>query len=54
MLHVLNLLLLLVLLGVRKLHNQGTAAALHSQTVVHRLDGEDSDLPVGEGYECTA
>ena len=43
--------MLLVLLGVRELHHQRAAAALHSQAVVHRLDGEDGDLPVGEGHE---
>ena len=50
-LHLLDLLLLLVLLGVRELDHQGRAAALHGQAVVHRLDGEDRNLSVGEGNE---
>ena len=54
MLQLLDLLMLLVLLGVSELHHQGAAAALHSDAVVHRLDGEDGDLPVGEGDKGTA
>ena len=50
-LHLLDLLLLLVLLGVRELDHQGRAAALHGQAVVHRVDGEDRNLSVGEGNE---
>ena len=51
-LHLLDLLLLLVLLGVRELDHQGRAAALHGQAVVHRLDGKDRNLSVSEGNEC--
>ena len=50
-LHLLDLLLLLVLLGVRELDHQGRAAALHGQAVVHRLDGKDRNLSIGEGNE---
>ena len=54
MLQLLDLLMLLVLLGVSELHHQGAAAPLHSQAVVHRLDGQDCDLPIGEGDKGTA
>ena len=54
MLQLLDLLMLLVLLGVSELHHQGTAATLHGEAVVHGLDGEDGDLPVGKGDEGAA
>ena len=46
--------MLLVLLGVSELHHQRAAAALHGEAVVHRLDGQDGDLAVGEGDKGTA
>ena len=44
--------MLLVLLTVSKLDHEGGAAALHGQAVVHRLDGQDGNLPVAEGNKC--
>ena len=43
--------MLLVLLCVGELDHEGGAAALHGQAVVHRLDGKDRNLSVGEGNE---
>ena len=53
-LQLLDLLLLLVLLRVGELDDEGRAAALHREAVVHRFDRQDRDLTVGERHECAA